>query len=127
MSRPSNARSCLLVLLALAFLVARVSGVHLHLCLDGSEPFASVHMLDPGEEELSAGLSATHHDEEIFPIADAVSKSKIDLDLTAMVAVVFVLLALLQLPGLIAPERRAIPAASRVRVFLPPSRGPPRH
>jgi hypothetical protein len=118
---------CLLILLCVALLVARVSGAHLHLCFDGTEPFASVHMLDSGPAAASDGLTAAHHDEEVFVIGDVVNKSaKVGLELPALLAFVLLLWAALQLPRLVAPGFRPLLAAAELRVLLPPPRAPPR-
>lgn len=114
--------------LCLALLLIRVSGVHLHLCLDGSEPPVSYHVADSGvhhQDEHGAGES---HSDRDMPVAkDAVVKKS-----SAASDALLLLVALALLLFLLPPSRQrrlaALPAAPPRRGFVwlrPPLRGPP--
>jgi len=120
----------LLTLMCVMLLVARVDGAHWHLCFDGKEPPASLHLVDmtPHHGTLP-GASAAHHDADVALSGDVVSKSakwSFGLDYTpALVAVAFLLVLLHTAQGSSVPAYgRYAPAAP---YFLrPPLRGPPR-
>src|SRR3546814_15570686 len=61
--------------LCVSVLVARVSGAHMHFCLDGSEPRASLHVMDGFDMRHDAGMDAPHHDVDILLGEQTLSKS----------------------------------------------------
>jgi hypothetical protein len=118
--------------LCLALLMLRVSGPHLHLCFDGTEPPVSYHLMDSGLVDSDAhhgehaGAGDAHTDQDM-PVAKDVLVKKPAADSTALLALVFALLLFL-----IAPVRESRPvfagAALHSRSFpwlRPPLRGPP--
>ena len=95
-------RRWVIVLFTIAFLVARVTGAHLHLCLDGSEPLAQLHVSDAAEVDHhhDSGVNQAHEDVDVDALGNVVAKAaKVDLPLAALFAWAFVLyfvVALLQ-------------------------------
>lgn len=124
---PRVRRSSLLLLLLLCgiMLFGRSAGIHLHLCLDGSEPPASVHFEDAGHHG-EHHADEQHQDLDLSLAFEAIAKAvKQGLDLPA-----FLLAALLLLPplvrttvqrGLSEPPAAAFPSLLSLR---PPLRGP---
>lgn len=123
--RHSKLALCLWIF-AIALMAMRISGAHVHLCADGQEEAASVHLLDAsphhGDDEAADG----HQDRDVN-ISDAAlfKKSFTGGDLMPLV---FALILLLVLPHV----RAFIPRASTVALplgprlhFTPPLRGPP--
>jgi hypothetical protein len=109
-------------LLCLLLIAARISGAHWHLCLDHTEPPATVHI---GDIDLHLDESGGHQDTDLKLVPDAIGKTvgtTIDLDLLFAVAALLWLLPLLQ--------RRSVPrAGSRQFAILPsilPLHAPPR-
>lgn len=119
-------RPVLLMLLCITVLVARVSGAHLHFCLDGSEPRASLHVMDVVDNH-PPGIDAPHHDFDVLLGEQTLAKygKSSLLDLPVFLIAALSLLLLLQprrrelfVPLVLAPLR----ASSYLR---PPSCGPP--
>jgi len=110
----------------LAMLVIRLGELHLHLCFDGQEPAAAVHVGDLPLHDDGVHADASHSDQdvELSTTPGLIKKSGVDtLDL------LFVCLAVLLL--LPASRRITPPPAYRFLLpaqpayFLPPLRGPP--
>ena len=137
----SESRRWILALFTVAFLVARVTGAHLHLCLDGSEPLAQLHVSDVGEVDhhrsaehalpdhhgaVSADLhSESHDDVDVDALGNALAKAaKLDLPVIALLAWCLALLY-------VAFVRQPVPAIVRQpdrpppRFIRPPLRAPP--
>ena len=121
----------LLTLVSIALLWARVGGTHLHLCFDGQEPAASVH-LNHGDHHAEAHGGHHHageeqHNDLDVPMGDdALAKpGKSGLDLPTLLAATLLLLLFgLGRAGWSAPGR--LPGAARpARCLRPPLRGPP--
>jgi hypothetical protein len=109
----------------LAMLVIRLGELHLHLCFDGQEPAAAVHVGDSPNHDDGSHADASHSDQDVELLSTAmVKKAGADgLDL------LFVCLAVLLL---LPPLRHAVPlpahrpfAPLKLAYLLPPSRGPP--
>lgn len=119
-------RPWLLTLACVALLFARLGGAHLHLCLDGSELPASLHVTDSGHHADHHDDQA-HADRDISLVDHALTKSgKWDLDLPLLLAalwLVTVLFARLRMSAADSPP----PAAPPPRFCRPPLRGPPLH
>lgn len=119
-------KAWLLTLICAALLFARLGGAHLHLCLDGSEPAASLHVTDPGHH-ADHHDDQTHADRDVLLVGDALTKSgKWGVDLPLLLAafwLVIVLFARLRMTAADSPQ----PAASPPRFCRPPLRGPPLH
>lgn len=123
-----------------AFLVARVTGAHLHLCLDGAEPLAQLHVSDTAEIDHhpdqhahehhvdhpeGENLGQPHEDVDVDALGNAVGKPvKLDSSLNAMLAWVFssgLLLPAHQPP----PVYQEAPPRPPPRFLRPLLRGPP--
>ena len=65
MTISSSRRSWLVSLLCSVLLLLQVSGAHLHLCFDGQEAPASVHLLDAVPDQVPGVSSSQHHDEDV--------------------------------------------------------------
>ena len=129
MFRLARRSRLLIVTLCVAVAVLRVAGLHLHLCLDGSEPPVSMHLEDSGVHHLDESGAGESHTDRDLPIAsDVVVKKPVDtLDLSLLGALCALLLYLLaRLRELVAFS----PLPARVRSararLRPPLRGPPR-
>lgn len=119
-------RPWLLTFLLVALLTVRVDGAHWHLCLDGSEPPASLHMADGDFHHAETDSEAPHQDVDLFLIEDAVAKlGKMNLDLPVLLLVTAQLWYLLQIPRLPAPRYLLSFTADFPRNLRPPLRGPP--
>lgn len=120
-------RSLLMVLLCIAILVVRVGGAHLHLCLDGQEAPASVHLADDGlHHDAADATDAGHHDVDLdLGNEDLLAKlTKIDLPGIALLVVVFLLLSAFHRTRADFPDPLLCGAGRRVHL-RPPLRGPP--
>ncbi|MEK6805760.1 MAG: hypothetical protein AABY95_03825 [Pseudomonadota bacterium] len=124
MLRPSS--PWLLIALCVVLLAARVSGAHLHFCLDGREAPASLHFGDAGHYD-QAHVTASHDDHDLNLVADAVAKAgKLGLDLPVLLFAALLLWSLRWHPHPAAPDYRPqvfVPLRLSLR---PPLRGPPR-
>jgi hypothetical protein len=126
MIRNSHSHPWLLTLLCVALLMVRVGGAHLHLCFDGGEPPASVHLFDNDQHHADDGLSAVHHDQDVSLIGDVIAKfSKLHADLPVLVIATLLFWALLRVPREPAPGYRQSFFSSVSRLLRPPLRGPP--
>jgi hypothetical protein len=109
-----------------AVLAVRVSDTHLHLCFDGHEAPASVHIADASVHHDNPHDKEGRADTDVNPFVGAfVKKADVDTDL-ALLAVVAVL-------GLLIPAIREIPSIRAPLIhgvrspfwLRPPLRGPP--
>lgn len=119
-----HSRFTVLALMCVALLGARVGGAHLHLCLDGSEPPAALH-IEGGEHHDDHHLSGTHDDVDVPLLAEALTKAgKTGFDLPALLLTVW--LTFLFLRRTVQPR---VPLPFRLTAFSdflrPPLRGPP--
>jgi hypothetical protein len=125
MIRTSPLRTLLLTLVCVTLLVARIGGAHLHLCFDGSEPPASLHVLDVG---LHGGVSAgsEHHDYDLMLGEQTLAKyGDQEFDLPALLLAVLVLLLVVPLARRAAIARSPAPRVRTPSSLHPPPRGPP--
>ncbi|HTU65075.1 MAG TPA: hypothetical protein VMF52_03910 [Steroidobacteraceae bacterium] len=112
-------------LFALMLVIVRTADAHAHLCQDGKEPPASIHLADGGAHACEEGSQGHSGDEDVSFTHDVVlKKSSID-DLWIPLAVAFVILR-----GDAPSEEPAVGDLAPVRIsaphFLrPPLRGPP--
>lgn len=125
-----------------AFVVARVTGAHLHLCLDGAEPLAQLHVSDTAEVDHhphehdqhvdhhddahdDGDLAQSHEDVDVDALGNVMAKAgKLDSSLNAMFAWVFVF-GVLMPARQPAPAYRQTPARPPPRFLRPLLRGPP--
>lgn len=119
----------LMAVVGLAVIAMPVSGEHLHMCLDGSEAPASIHLTDDGAHHpgLDTGFDHEHHDTDISLTGIALVK-KVDgtLDAQALVAAAVLFLRLpVAAPNFIPRNDVSVAVATRPADLLPPPRGPP--
>lgn len=115
----------LLTLLCVLLVVMRVSGAHLHLCLDGSEPPATLHMEDAGIHHDDHN-NQSHSDVDVSLSADTLVK-KLDLSFDSPLLLTLFLLASIVFLSTV-PRIRFdfFPHLHSQRAFIrPPLRGPP--
>jgi hypothetical protein len=115
----------ILLLALLAFAFGRLTGAHLHLCFDGSEPPLTLHTADSAHVDHHAG--ETHHEDlDVEPLGDLLAKSA-QLVMLAVFAAAILLLALLAPPWrLLAIDRESLRLPRPPPRFLrPPLRAPP--
>jgi hypothetical protein len=118
-------RPLVFVLALLAFAFGRLTGAHLHLCFDGTEPPLTLHTADSAHVDHHAG--ETHHEDlDVEPIGDLLAKSA-QLVMLAVFAAAVLLLALLAPPWRLAvADRESLrPPHPPPRFLRPPLRAPP--
>ncbi|HEY4366987.1 MAG TPA: hypothetical protein VGN07_07095 [Steroidobacteraceae bacterium] len=112
-------------ILAIALLAVRMGGEHLHLCLDGGEAAAAVHVFDVSEH--SDSLDSGAHNDRNLDLSGTALLKKVDAG-GALIPLLGLLVFLFLLPRvkifLSRPQASAVPLAP-VAYFIPPLRGPP--
>lgn len=118
-------------LLAIALLLLRVGEAHLHLCFDGQDRSAAVHVDDAPTHDGTVDSASGHNDLDVDLSMQPWLKATGSDDPAALLSPL--VLAALLLAALLAVLRSTIPAAISLQpVFapitrlLPPRRGPPR-
>lgn len=112
--------------LALALLAVRVDSAHWHMCLDGQEPRASLHVTDAAVHHAGSEDTADHNDQDVDAGTAAIFKHG---DLVDSWAVGTVWSLVRHLSTFIdeSPLSAAITSPlSFIPHLRPPSRGPPR-
>jgi len=129
MARFGNQSRFLIATLCVAMLVLRIGGLHVHMCMDGTEPPLSFHVEDSGIHHLDETSAAEEHaDRDVGLVSEVVLKKPFGgLDL-GLVAAFFALILLLltrqhELPAFPSLPGKVRSAWNRLR---PPLRGPPR-
>jgi hypothetical protein len=114
-------------LAVIAFTATRLSGVHLHLCFDGSEPPTAVHMVDGSVHDDAHHRESRHVDQDVS-VFDALLAKKSDSsgDLAAVSRGPLVLLDVRVLLTEIARSVLSLPIHPPPFYLRPPLRGPPR-
>lgn len=114
------------LILIFAVLITRLGGVHLHLCFDGQEPPASIHVMDDPAHNDAHHIQEQHTDQDVEVFDAVLTKSKGAVDLPMLFAACLLLLVLMR------PTGRQWPPDAFHRIFppqsfalRPPSRGPP--
>jgi hypothetical protein len=117
----------ILWVVALAVVGVRLTGAHLHLCLDGGEPFASVRIVDENPASGGGMEHATHDDRDLDVIGAATVAKKHVADSSAdLPAVAVLVVALVPPPQGISGEVEPQSAVPRLpALFRPLLRGPP--
>lgn len=125
MLRRSKPALCLWML-AIALVAMRMSGIHLHLCTDGQEAAASVHLLDGSIHHAGDDADEGHQDRDLSIFGAAIFK-KYDAagDVIPLLGVLFLLFVLPRVRSSISFARiTELPPGPRL-YFTPPLRGPP--
>ncbi|TXH04486.1 MAG: hypothetical protein E6R07_07415 [Nevskiaceae bacterium] len=118
-------RAHITLLLCIALLVVRVGGAHLHLCFDGQEPSASIHLADAGDLGEHSEWGVPHKDANIDLGNDGLAKlPKLDLPLLALLLSLALCLFVQRRTGSAPPYAAPLFLGVATR-FLPPLRGPP--
>lgn len=113
-------------LLALVLVVARMGDAHLHLCFDGQEAPATVHVSEGATHHDAATDSQDHNDKDVDAYGEVVAKKSGDTDSWALAAVFLLLLLLPQARALLQAAAQTPPSAFRLPLFFrPPLRAPP--
>lgn len=125
MLRHSKLALCLWIL-AIALTAMRMSGAHLHLCSDGQEAAAAVHLVDASPHHAEDEAAGEHDDRDLSISSAAIfKKSDTGADLVAL-AFTLILLLIFPRPRAFVPAARvAEPPHRLVPYFTPPLRGPP--
>ncbi len=116
-----------IAIISVAVLAMPVSGAHLHLCLDGNEPAATMHSTDDGVHHEEGGASPVHRDVDVSVTSSALAK-KLDgsFDLSGLVAVAFIVLRIPVERAVTAFPESTTPILIRsIAELRPPLRGPP--
>jgi len=113
-------------LLALVLVVARMGDAHLHLCFDGQEAPATVHVSESAPHHSADTDSQAHNDKDVDAYGDAVAKKSGDTDTWALAAFFLLLLLLPRVQILLRVTAETPPSAFRLPLFFrPPLRAPP--
>lgn len=121
----SGSRGWMLSVVVLAFVFARLSGAHLHLCFDGNEPPLEIHTTDSAHVDHHAG-SENHDDVDVDPIGDLLAKAgKMGLDEPFMACVVLIGLRSASTQHGPSPRYASHVPRAPPRFLLPPLRAPP--
>ena len=116
----------LLWLLAIALLLVRVGEAHLHLCLDGQQPAAAVHVEDAPTHSGGKASADGHNDVDVdLSVAPWVKKVGVDELPILMFASILLALLLPVLKNTSRPAQLFIPSLAPVWGLRPPLRGPP--
>jgi hypothetical protein len=116
-----------IALVSLAVMAMPVSGAHLHLCFDGSEPPATFHPVEDGSGHDDEPTEGAHNDKDVSLQGVALAKKHdgaLDLP-TALTVAVLVLRMPVTAPAPVFETDVATPIPLRVARVLPPLRAPP--
>ena len=121
-----NARA-LVLLVCLASLLVRIGGVHLHFCMDGTEPPVGIHLNLAEPLSLHDDIAQYHSDWDSVFVADATAPSvEKSTALTLLVVLSVLLLSQPQGAGIRLPLLRLSPVGlPKPRRLRPPVRAPP--
>ncbi len=112
----------------IAFMVTRLVDAHLHLCFDGQEPPAAVHMTDGAGHDDSHHVDSQHQDRDVQMLDTALVKKvgeSADVLIPAFLAAVFLLLLFDVRGRLWLRSNDAPPILRALHSLKPPLRGPP--
>ncbi len=113
----------LLVLMCVLTLGVRVSGAHMHLCLDGGEPPVALH-IQPDMDTHHA--DASHVDVDVSLAGKPLlKKAGVDTDLSAAAASAYLMFLLPPQTAMAFAPALESPAFHSAHHLRPPQRGPP--
>ena len=125
MQRPSVAKQVCYWVLALALFGVRLADAHVHVCLDGQEPRASLHVADDGVHHAGAATLQSHNDRDL-KVSEAGAVKKGDSTDLLILAAAWSLVDQIAFVTADAPQSAAVTPALPTRSHLrPPLRGPP--
>jgi hypothetical protein len=123
---PTKHNRLVLLICSVMLLVLRVGGAHLHLCFDGQEALATVHLLDGGQEHREDGGPERHQDENLDDGASSLVKSfGADNDAPVLPTTGFLAFITLTAATIAPVDRLRLPSFDTGTCLLPPPRGPP--
>jgi len=127
MRKQSPLARALFALLALAIIAMPLSGAHLHLCFDGSEPPTTFHAVEDSGADHAPAINGTHNDRDVSLQGQALAKKQDrSVDLPSLLTATFLFVRLpISAPSPVSDEDVASPVSLRVAHLLPPLRGPP--
>jgi hypothetical protein len=128
MRRRLRSLTPLLWIVAVALIGARVTGAHLHLCLDGHEPRSSIRLSDSDSLcETNHDADEKHQDQDVDAVGTALAKKAAQDDSVAA-PTFFAILVTLNPPPADVRSVRPVDDAHPTQppnLLRPPSRGPP--
>jgi hypothetical protein len=123
--RTSHAIRAFVWIVALAMFGVRLGGIHLHLCFDGQEPPASLHVEHEHGHDDYHHSEGSHQDQDVDLLAQAFVK-KADLSGLDVLGGVFAVVIVLPAGHGIGPQPLTTHQPTGPPHFvLPPLRGPP--
>ena len=123
---PTKHNRLVLLLCSAMLLVLRVGGAHLHVCFDGQEALATVHVLDGGQEHGDDGAPERHQDENLDDGASSLVKNfGADNDAPTLPTTDFLAFITLTAATTAPVDRLRLPSFDTGARLLPPPRGPP--
>lgn len=127
MRPPSRFKQLLYVAFALLLITVRSADAHVHVCLDGQEVPASLHVADGGVHHASVNAQQGHQDKDVKYGIDGTFQKSDTADVW-LAAIVGSLVASLPAPTADLPQygQAAPPPPSEPFHLRPPLRGPPR-
>lgn len=126
MRSPSPLKQLCYWAFALLLITVRSADAHVHMCLDGQEPPAALHVADGGVHHAGANAPQEHQDKDVKYSVDGTFK-KADVGDVWLIATVWSLLASEPADTAELPQfRQAAPRTSDPFHLRPPLRGPPR-
>lgn len=126
MRLPSALRQTCYWVLALLLVVVRSADAHVHMCLDGQEPLAALHVADGGVHHAGADAQQGHKDKDVKYAVDGTFK-KAEYSDAWLIATIWSLTSLLPARTTEFPSyREAAPPVFNPFFLRPPLRGPPR-
>ena len=112
-------------IVALAMFGVRLGGIHMHLCYDGQEPPARLHIEHEQGHDAHHHSDESHQDQDVDLLAQAFSK-KADLGELDVLGATFDVVALLPIGQPVGPEQlTTVQPTGPPHFTRPPSRGPP--
>lgn len=116
----------LLSMLLASFIVARTADAHAHLCKDGQEPPASIHLADGSNHPCETADSTGHADDQDVQLTDdgLLKKSNLDDSSAPPPAAIVIAFVPFQVGESLSPTARE-PRVTSTFNLRPPLRGPP--
>lgn len=119
----------LLWVVVIAMLAARMTGAHVHVCVDGQEPPVTLHVEDLAGQHSAQHSGQPHNDIDVSVVTEASLKKADDAggpDVLPLVAAVVLLLIAPPFTRTFLPKERRVRLPPFPAFFLPPAHAPPR-
>lgn len=121
-------RASAILLLCIALLVVRGTGLgmHVHLCFDGSEPPVALHVAADAVDHQHPGIGPLHEDVDVSLVGDMLGKIvKATLNLPVLLLACVLLLFSRTTAPMLQRAGFAVPIRPSARHIRPPLRAPP--